>query len=132
MGAQALRRRLDKIEQMQKGRSVFSPECSCFPEQEQPVVGFPIELEIAFRVKCPVHGKRFMYPRFFVYVSQWLREKLWSHLRRHSEQYRKAWNASFPAELWPAQEELLDGQTFLRLKDGTRILADDRRGIRSK
>jgi hypothetical protein len=69
MGAQALRRRLDKIEQMQKGRSVFFPECICFPEQEQPVVGFPIELEIAFRVKCPVHGKRFMYPRFFVYVS---------------------------------------------------------------
>jgi hypothetical protein len=37
------------------------------------------------------------------------------------------WGTSF--ELWPAQEELLDGRIFLRLKDGTRILADTGAGF---
>jgi hypothetical protein len=33
------------------------------------------------------------------YVPVWLREKLWKHLgTNHSEQYRKAWFASFPPE----------------------------------
>ena len=57
---------------------------------EQPVVGFPIELEIAAQVQCPLHGARFR-PQFFIYRSRWLRQKLES-LRQthHSEQYRKA------------------------------------------
>jgi hypothetical protein len=41
----------------------------------------------------------------------------------HSDQYRKAWFASFPPELWPAEEETENGNIFLRLKDGTRLLA---------
>jgi hypothetical protein len=76
------------------------------------------------RVKCPLHGERFK-PMFRLYVAKWLRVKqaqhLWTH---HSEQYRKAWFASFPADLWPAEEEETeDGRTLLRLKDGTTILA---------
>jgi hypothetical protein len=87
-------------------------------------VGFPIELDIAARVKCPLHGQRFK-PPFHIYVPDWLREKLWKHLAtNHSAQYRKAWYASFPSELWPAEEvETPDGKVFLKLKDGTRILA---------
>jgi hypothetical protein len=46
---------------------------------------------------------------------------LWTH---HSEQYRKAWFASFPPDLWPAvEEETDDGRTILRLKDGSTLLA---------
>jgi hypothetical protein len=37
-------------------------------------MGFPIELEIAAKVKCSLHGERFNRNVFFVYVSKWLRE----------------------------------------------------------
>jgi len=78
--------------------------------------------EIAAEVKCPLHGERFKTPRFHIYVAKWLREKLWRLLySRHSEQYRKAWFASFPPELWPAEEDDTDGSRCLKLKDGTRF-----------
>jgi hypothetical protein len=120
MRAQTLETRIQRLEQATKQRSNFLLDCICFPEKEQPFVGFPTELEIASMVKCPLHGKRFKPQRFFIYVSRWLREKLWKHLwSQHSEQYRKAWFASFPPELWPAEEVLESGKTALRLKDGT-------------
>jgi len=58
-------------------------------------------------------------------MAKWMREKrhsvLWSH---HSEQYRKAWFASFPESLWPAQEiEDEEGATYLILCDGTTLAA---------
>jgi hypothetical protein len=98
-------------------------DCICFPEDERPSFGFPSESEIASKVMCPVHGASFT-PSFHLYVAKRFREKLSIDLRtRHSEQYRKAWLARFPAELWPAQEdETDDGTTFLHLKDGTRLL----------
>ena len=41
---------------------------------------------------------------------------------RLSEQYHKAWHASFPPDLWPGEEEeTADGRTLLRLKDGTTL-----------
>jgi hypothetical protein len=115
--------RIERAEQAAKAQSKSSDECICFPPKEPPFVGFPIEEEIAAKVKCPLHGERFK-PLFHVYVPKWLREKqwklLWSH---HSEQYRKAWFVSFPPELWPAdEEEHENGPPFLRLKDGTRVL----------
>jgi hypothetical protein len=79
------------------------------------------------RVKCPLHGRRFK-PLYRIFVAKWLRAKqpqhLWTH---HSEQYRKAWFASFPPDLWPAEEEEgPSGRIFLKLKDGTRLLASEK------
>jgi hypothetical protein len=101
----------------------FSGGCLCFPKNEPPFFGWPIEEQIAARINCPLHGERFKPLQFHVYVSVWLREKLWKLLSsRHSEQYRKAWLATFPPELWPADEVIPEkGPLFLRLKDGTRL-----------
>ena len=126
MHTRTLLNRINRAENAVEARSVVSPECICFPTRATPFVGFPIELEIAARVKCPLHGDRFQ-ARSFIYVSKWLRAKLWKHLwSHHTEQYRKAWHASFPPELWPAEEEETeDGRIFLRLKDGTKLLASE-------
>lgn len=86
----------EKVADAKLGQT-FSGRCICFPKNEQPFFGLPVEEQIAAEVKCPLHGERFESKPFHVYVSKWLREKqpklLWS---RHSEQYRKAWFASFP------------------------------------
>ncbi len=60
-----------------------------------------------------------------IYVSAWLREKREYFIdNRRTEQFKKAWRVSFPPELWPGEEEEGEGGTiFLKLKDGTRLLA---------
>jgi hypothetical protein len=124
MPARTFLKRIERAEEVLKAHSIFSTDCICFPEEERPFFGFPIEMEIAGAVKCPLHGRRFT-PLIHIYVAKWLREKLWERLATfHSEQYRKAWFATFPPELWPAEEEEDEsGMIFLRLKDGTRLLA---------
>jgi hypothetical protein len=104
---------------------------------------FPILDTIAFLVKCPLHGDRFNWgdARPQIYVAKWLREKMhrliWSRStslaifsklpEQVSEQYRKAYLASFPPDLWPTEEEKEEGEDgpkiYLRLKDGTRFQA---------
>jgi len=127
---QNLLRRLEKLErrakQIANDRSRFSRDCICFPEKEQPSFGFPIEGDIAFRVKCPLHGDRFKWPSFYIYVAKWMREKIWLIWNHDSPQYRKAWAASFPSDLWPAEEEETIEGKYLRLKDGTRLDACSR------
>ena len=124
MRTRTLAARIERAEQTAKAEHRFSAECICFPENEPPFFAFEIELEMLTRVTCPIHGQRFK-PYYRIYVARWLRLKqphhLWTH---HTEQYRKAWFASFPPDLWPAEEEETgDGRTFLRLKDGTKLLA---------
>jgi hypothetical protein len=99
-------------------------DCICFPEEERPSFSFPIEMDIARKVSCRLHRAGFT-PLSQLYVARRFREKLWKELRtHHSEQYQKAWFARFPPELWPAEEEETElGNIFLRLKDGTRLLA---------
>ena len=48
-------------------------------------------------------------------------------LRRQSlsAQHQKAWAASFPPDLWPAEEEETEDGIYLVLKDGTRLLAEE-------
>jgi hypothetical protein len=112
------------------------PDCSCFPEDERPFFGFPIESEIAAGVKCPMHGDRFK-PMFYLYVAKWRRQKEKTRRERLSSQYQRAWDASFPPALWPAEEEETEYGTYLRLKDGTRLLAEEfswkkNRGVSTK
>jgi hypothetical protein len=99
-------------------------DCICFPEEEQPSFSFPIEVEIASKVNCPLHGAGFT-PRFRLYFAKRFRGEVWKELSTcHSEQYRKAWFARFPPTLWPAEEEeTAEGNIFLKLKDGSKVLA---------
>ena len=87
---------------------------------------WPLEQEIAFALKCPLHGDRFK-PMGHIYVAEWVREKQqYFQAKRNSAQFHKAWAASFPPDLWPGKEEDdEDGRTFLKLKDGTRLLVFD-------
>ena len=99
------------------------PECICFPKNEPIGFSWPLEQQIAFALKCPLHGDRFR-PMGLLYVSEWLRDKQQYFLaKRKSAQYRKAWAATFPLDLWPGEEEKADdGKIFLKLKDGSRLL----------
>jgi hypothetical protein len=121
---------LTRIEQAAKPKGRVPPDCICFPSNEPPFFGFPIEQQIAAKVKCPLHGERFK-PLLHLFVPAWMREnekKRWSRL---SDQYHKAWQASFPSDLWPVEEEEADdGRVFLKLRDGTRILAYE--GVRNR
>ena len=133
MPTRTLLTRIGRAEESLKAQCIFSVDCICFPEKERPSFGFPIEMEIASKLKCPLHGARFK-PLFHIYVPKWLREKFAEHLTTfHSEQYRKAWFASFPPELWPGEEEETDdGKIFLKLKDGSRLPAFEPASKRSR
>jgi hypothetical protein len=100
------------------------PHCICFPETEHPSFGFRVELEIAARVKCPIHGDRSR-TWGFLYSPKWHRER--EEIRREglSPQFRKAWLASFPLDLWPAEEEETADGVYLWLKDGTRLVGEE-------
>lgn len=121
---QSLQKRIERAELVAKTQSRFSPQCICFPDKEPPFFNWPVEQEIAAKAKCPLHGER-VKPAYFVYRSKWLREKREELLQtHHSEQYRKAWYASFPADLWLAEEVETDGKLDLRLKDGSSVPVD--------
>ena len=124
MRVQGFQKRIERAEQAAKAQSKYSPECICFPADEPPFFGLPLEEQIAAKVRCPLHGDRFA-RTFHIYVPKWRRDNektvRWFRL---SPQYHKAWHASFPPELWPAEEEETDdGRTLLRLKDGSTLVA---------
>ena len=113
--------RLETAEQLAQVKRKFSPQCICFPDNEQPFFGFSIEEKIATKVKCPIHGERIKMRFFRLYLPAWRRERAKILRTQLSAQFQKAWNASFPPHLWPADELVIDSEIVLRLKDGTLI-----------
>ena len=117
-------KRIERLEQSLKEHSWFSTDCICFPENQSPLYGFSLEYLLLKRLQCPLHGERSISDNP-IYVSQWVREKIPRFVQRQSEQYRKAWFATFPPNLWPGvEEEAEDGSMYLILKDGSRLLAE--------
>src|SRR5947207_15069393 len=54
-------KRIERAEQALKAQGHFSPECICFPENEPISFSWPLEQQIAFALKCPLHGDRLEY-----------------------------------------------------------------------
>ena len=107
MGIRTLLTRIEQAEYALRAQSIFSPDCVCFPENEQPFFCFPAEEDMAAKVKCPLHGDRFRQTTFHVYVAKWRREGEPIRRQRLSAQYRKAWLAAFPEGDGEGAEELL-------------------------
>jgi len=118
-----LKNRLSKLEQRQQ-KTIIEAECICFPPNEPPRLLLQAERDAVSGVLCPIHGERFS--RFagpLIYGEIILPLHLDLHWRnRHSPQYVKAMDASFPSDRWPAMNVVEpDGATRFVLKDGTEI-----------
>jgi hypothetical protein len=122
MGIRSVLKRIERAEAALEAQSVFSEDCICFPEKEQPFFCSAFEEPVAAQVKCPLHRDRFRQQPLHIYVADWRAEKEPARRRCLSAQYRKAWEATFPSELWPAlpNEETEDGKVFFRLRDGSK------------
>jgi hypothetical protein len=107
----------------------------CFPLGEPPTFHWMAEVETAAAVPCPLHGVRFdAIERPVVYEAKWHRPEDYATVEwtYHSPQYSKAWRASFPPNLWPADERWQfqpEHRITLILQDGTELscggLADE-------
>jgi len=129
MSTRSLERQIEKLEQLvhaiAQAQSKYSEDCICFPDDfdEQPRFCYHIMEEIAWRLKCPLHGNRFKWKFRGLYLPEWRRKILDEQRKTLGPQYQKAWAASFPPDLWPAVKEEAEDGRYLRLKDGTRLLA---------
>ena len=100
-------------------------QCICFPPDEPPDLVLRAEIEAAKAVRCPIHGARFSRLAPMIYVAAQFRQP--THLRPErrkwrSPQYKKAMDATFLPDRWPAQEIVdPDGGVRFVLKDGTEI-----------
>ena len=105
-----LRSRLKKLEQTISEASTTAQHeegCICFPPGEPPAFRWVAEVETAAAVRCPLHGMRFdAIDRPVVFLPKWARPEDYATVDwpYHSPQYSKAWRASFPPNLWPADE----------------------------
>src|SRR5438105_12254679 len=113
MTPRTLARRIDRVEEAIKAYSKFGSGCICFPGPAPPFFMYSVLQEIAFKVKCPMHGNRFqLFPHLFV-ADRFRELEIMRGWPQRSEQYRKAWNASFPHELWTVHEVLAAGRSWL-------------------
>ena len=106
MISRRLLQRISRLENALRQKGIFGAECICFPEREPPTFPSLEDENTAAKLKCPLHGQRFWIPEIHISVPVWLEAKLPEHLwTAHGEQYRKAWFATFPRELWPPPGE---------------------------
>jgi hypothetical protein len=107
------------MERLVRGKTIFTQRCICFPSNEGLFFLYPGVQQVAFQVKCPLHCDRFVNAKEFdsgmmVFEGIDSREVEVGYRWRHrSEQYRKAWNASFTGASWRVEEIALAGRTWL-------------------
>jgi hypothetical protein len=109
---------------MRSGALIVADHCICFPPDEPPRLLLQAERDAVSAVLCPVHGERFRsFAGPLIYGEIILPLHLDLHWRtRHSPQYVKAMDASFPSDCWPATNTVdPDGAVRFVLKDGTEI-----------
>jgi hypothetical protein len=94
MGIRTVLKRIERAEEALKAQSIFSQDCICFPEKEQPFFCSAFEEPVAAQVKCLLHGDRFKRPQFFIYIAAWRRAPEPACRQHLSAQYRKAWEAT--------------------------------------
>jgi len=129
MSTRSMKRRIEKLASLAReiaaAQSKYSEDCICFPDasEEQPRFCYHVMEDIAWRLKCPLHGNRFKLFFRRLFLPDWHRDALDEQGKTLSPQYQKAWAASFPPGLWPAAKEESEDGRYLRLKDGTRLLA---------
>ena len=123
-------RRVERAEQAAKTQLRFSPDCLCFPDDEQPEFRWQVEAEIAASVLCPLHGLRFkvVLTRLLDRAARFYRSDMEAGCPHRSVQYQRAVRVSFDPNLWPANEEDAPGADALHgcvlvLRDGTRLLS---------
>ena len=125
-----LRNRIKKLEQTMAEPSTtaqYEEGCICFPPGEPPAFHWVAEIETAAAVRCPLHGVRFdAIEKPVVYEAKWHQPEDYATVDwpYHSAQYSKAWRASFPPGLWPADERWQfqpERTATLILRDGTEL-----------
>lgn len=89
MGIRTVLKRIERAEEALKAQSIFSQDCICFPEKEQPFSCSAFEEPVAAQVKCPLHGDRFKRPQFFIHIASWRRAQESARRQHLSAQYRK-------------------------------------------
>jgi hypothetical protein len=110
-------KRLERAEAALRTKGLGQPltNCICFPDAgSSPFFLYSGIRELAFRVKCSLHGDRFRAALAEVPRDDSSRIDLevgwtWRHA---SEQYRKAWNATFQNDEWPTQEISVEGRIW--------------------
>jgi len=121
-------KRVEHLEELFRRSSLSrqSPDCICFPEKEQPRFLYAPVYCIAAAVRCPIHGYRFPYPLTIpFFIADWQREvEVGIRWPKAAEQYRKAWNASFPPGSWPVKEIEVEGRKWLLPRSETGELVD--------
>jgi hypothetical protein len=107
--------RIDQIERAMQSRRVTIArlgDCICF--NRAPFFFYEPVREIALQVPCPVHGQRTTQEASYNALDDLRREweigSWWPH---DSEEYRRAWNASFQNEAWPVEQIELNGRLWL-------------------
>jgi hypothetical protein len=95
-------------------------ECICFLRGEVLKFRNDAERAIAAKLQCPLHGRRFPTPAYRIFEARWVYKRwLEFYFPKSSAQFKKAWYATFPPDLWPADIVQVNGKWMLRLKDGT-------------
>jgi hypothetical protein len=107
-------------------QSKDSTGCICFPANEPPFFLYQPVHVIAVAVKCPIHGDRFpqLQPLPFLHIGDLHKELQIFRWVTVIEQYRTAWNTSFPSGSWPVEEIEIAGRTWLLPRSETGELLD--------